>query len=84
MIPIHKLLKKIVWDREFGRAEFALKYYDRLEDRLIKIDFQEIFFEEASPFAFHLLDSDGIAHTIPLHRIKEVYRNNELIWQRRT
>lgn len=30
MIPIHDLLSRIQWDREFGRDAFVLGYYDRI------------------------------------------------------
>jgi len=83
MIPIQELLSRIRWDPEFARARFRIGYYDRLEDRTVYVDFRELFFEPGDHFAFELVDIDGIVHHIPLHRIREVYRNGELIWQRR-
>ena len=82
MIPIHKLLNRIQWDKDFGKGNFAIGYYDRVEDRIIKVAFSEIIIEEGNHFSFKLMDADGIVQTIPLHRIREVYKNNQLIWQR--
>ncbi len=82
MIPIQDLLHRILWDREFGRGEFTIGYYDRIEHDLILVPLGEIVFPKGSPGVFELIDREGMAHTIPLHRIKEVYKNGELIWRR--
>lgn len=82
MIPIHELLNRIRWDEDFGRGEFVIGYYDRVEDRIIRVPLRELFFEPGDHFAFDLIDTAGELHSIPLHRIKEVRRNGELIWHR--
>jgi len=82
VIPIHELLHRIRWDQEFGAAEFVIGYYDRLDDRVIKIPLRELYFDSEDHFDFELIDVEGAHHTIPLHRIREVYRNGKLIWHR--
>ena len=82
MMPIHELLNRIRWDREFGRADFIIGYYDRVADALIRVPLREIFFEPGDHFAFDLYDDEGVLHSIPLHRIREVYRDGQLIWHR--
>lgn len=82
MIPIHELLNRIHWDKEFGRGDFVIGYYDRVADRIVHIPLREIVFEPGDHFSFELLDHDGVLHSIPLHRIKEVYKGKELIWHR--
>ena len=82
MIPIHELLNRIRWDEEFGRAEFVIGYYDRVENRRINVPLGELSFDKEDDFDFELIDDLGHSHTIPLHRIREVYRNGELIWHR--
>ncbi|MEN8206614.1 MAG: RNA repair domain-containing protein [Pseudomonadota bacterium] len=42
----------------------------------------EIFFEPDDHFAFDLYNHEGELHSIPLHRVKQVFRNGELIWHR--
>ncbi|UCC57307.1 MAG: DUF504 domain-containing protein [Gammaproteobacteria bacterium] len=82
MMPIHELLNRIRWDTKFGQADFEIGYYDRVEDRIIHVPMREIFFETGDHFAFDLYDKEGELHSIPLHRVKEVFRNGELIWHR--
>lgn len=82
MTPIHELLSRIRWDPDFGRADFVIGYYDRVADDIITASLAELYFEPGDRFAFHLLDENGEDLTIPLHRIKSVYRNGELIWHR--
>ena len=81
-MPIHELLNRIRWDREFGQGNFVIGYYDRVEDRIIRVPLREIFFEPEDHFSFDLIDHDGVLHRIPLHRIKEVYKDEVLIWHR--
>lgn len=82
MKPIQELLNRIRWDEEYSKADFAVGYYDRVENRIIHVPFRELYFDRNDHFNFQLLDEDGISHTIPFHRIKEVYKNGDLIWQR--
>jgi uncharacterized protein (UPF0248 family) len=82
MLPIQDLLNRIRWDEEFGRAEFRIGYYDRIERRLVLKALADIKFPKDSHSVFEWNDSEGETHTVPLHRIKAVYRNGKLIWQR--
>ena len=82
MTPIHELLNRIKWDDEFGRAEFIIGYHDRFEEDVIRVPLKELVFDREDHFDFELIDDMGETHTIPLHRIREVYRNGRLIWQR--
>ena len=82
MIPIHELLNRIRWDEAYGNADFVIGYYDRVEDKVITVSLKELFFVKEDHFDFELIDEDGITHTIPLHRIRQVFRNGELVWER--
>ncbi|ADE15248.1 Protein of unknown function DUF504 [Nitrosococcus halophilus Nc 4] len=82
MIPIHELLNRIRWDKTYGDAEFVIGYYDRLEDRVLRVSFRELFFPEENHFSFQLVDANGELHDIPYHRVREVFRNGKLIWHR--
>jgi len=46
MIPIQDLLHRIRWDPEFGRGEFVIGYYDRIEHEIIHVPFREIKFPQ--------------------------------------
>lgn len=82
MIPIQDLLHRIRWDPEFGRGEFVIGYYDRVEREIIQVSFTEVAFPKDAPGVFELIDGEGRTHTIPLHRVRAVYKNGELIWRR--
>ena len=83
MITIRELLNRIRWDPEYGRGEFAIGYFDRLEERIIVIPLGAVRFEPGDNFSFQLTDAAGEPLSIPLHRICEVYCNGELIWHRK-
>jgi uncharacterized protein (UPF0248 family) len=82
MIPIQSLLDRIRWDPEFGRGEFTIGYYDRVGRRIVQVPFARIRLDAGSPFSFTAVEADGSVHEVPLHRVREVHRNGELIWQR--
>jgi uncharacterized protein (UPF0248 family) len=82
MRPIHELLNRIRWDDKFAQADFIIGYYDRSRNDVIKIALNKIYFDKDDHFDFELTDDTGEHHSIPLHRIRQVYRNGELIWER--
>ena len=63
-------------------ADFVIGYYDRVEEWLIYVPLKTLYFDPQDHFDFQLLDEVGVSHTIPLHRIRQVLRNGELVWQR--
>ena len=82
MQPIHELLNRIRWDQEFGLAEFIICYHDRFQNDMVKVPLTEISFDRDDRFDFEMVDDMGQRHSVPLHRIREVYRNGKLIWRR--
>ena len=82
MQPIHELLSRIRWDREFGRGAFVIGYYDRVQARIIRVAFSEMVFEPGGGRGLQVMDEEGVFHSLPLHRIREVYKDGELIWRR--
>ena len=80
MLPIEQLLHRIKWDAEFGKGAFAIGYYDRVAhaERIVPFASIDLRPGEAS-FSF---DEDGIAAHIPLHRVRTVYKDGAVIWQR--
>jgi uncharacterized protein (UPF0248 family) len=82
MIPIQELLSRIRWDASFGRSRFVIGYLDRLAGRVLHVDLREIAWDADNPTFFDLVDEDGVAHSIPFHRVREVWRDGSLIWQR--
>lgn len=82
MIPIHELLHRIRWDAEYGRAAFVIGYFDRVRKRLLRVPFENIRFEPGDRFSFELTGEDGVVRDIPYHRVREVWRNGVLVWER--
>ena len=80
MIPIHELLSRIYWDSEFGKGAFEIGYYDRMEQRAIRIPFEKVLLEKGSHATFQLMGANGKLRKIPLHRVREVYKNGDQIW----
>lgn len=82
MMPIRQLLSRIRWDETFGRGRFELGYYDRVRDGIVVIPFAALDLDPADRFAFRWVDDEGVARTIPLHRVRQVFRDGALIWHR--
>lgn len=82
MIPIQDILTRIRWDHEFAKGDFVIGYYDRVEDHIIKVPLREVYFDPDDHFDFQVLDNEGELYTVPFHRIKEVYKDGQLIWHR--
>ncbi len=81
MIPLHELLSRIDWDPEFGRGEFRIGYLDHLHDGLVYVPLHDVC-RENGHFSFEVTDEDGMVHNVPYHRVKEVWKDGALIWQR--
>ncbi|HRH81103.1 MAG TPA: DUF504 domain-containing protein [Thiobacillaceae bacterium] len=82
MIPIHELLARIRWDEHFAGGRFVIGYWDRVAGRILYADLREIAWDADNPSLFDLLDEDGVSHSIPFHRVREVWRDGERIWRR--
>ncbi|MCG6933197.1 MAG: DUF504 domain-containing protein [Gallionella sp.] len=82
MIPLHELLSRIQWDTEFGRGEFWIGYLDHARGELVHVPLKEVRHDPDSHFCFDVTDEEGIAHSVPYHRVKEVWKDGALIWQR--
>lgn len=82
MQPVQDILNRIRWDEHWAADEFKIGYYDRVEDRLIVVEFSEIHFPKGDHFTFEVIDIDGELHSVPYHRVKAIFRNGDLIWHR--
>jgi uncharacterized protein (UPF0248 family) len=82
MVPIHELLNRIRWDKDFAQAQFEVGFYDRHEKSVQRVPLKDISFPADAHHAFELTDKQGETHRIPFHRVRLVYRNGELIWHR--
>jgi uncharacterized protein (UPF0248 family) len=53
-----------------------------VQRKILRIPLGEVHFEEGNHFSFQLVDEAGERVVIPFHRIRRVYRNGILIWER--
>jgi uncharacterized protein (UPF0248 family) len=83
MVPILDLLNRIRWDKGFGSGVFEIGYLDHVERRIIRVPLAKIHLEKGNHFCFQLETEMSEMLTIPFHRIREVYRDGVMIWQRR-
>lgn len=82
MIPLHKLLSRIQWDPEFGRGHFVLGYDDHVAGRLVFVELVDLKMDPANHSLFEVVDQDGETRSIPFHRVKQVFKDDTLIWER--
>lgn len=82
MLPIQKLLSRIRWDPRFRVGRFALGYFDRVDRRIVVVPFDTIRFPTDAPRTFEIWDEAGSLHRIPFHRVRRVYRDGRIIWER--
>jgi uncharacterized protein (UPF0248 family) len=82
MIAIHELLSRIRWDPAYAHSRFVIGYWDRVESKVLHADLREISWDRENPAFFDLVDEDGVSHSIPYHRVREVWRDGKLIWER--
>ena len=82
MQPLAELLHRIRWDAEFGKGAFALGYDDRVAHKEQIVQFEAVTLDPQRPGTFSVQDEDGIVAHIPLHRVRTVYKDGVVIWQR--
>ncbi|MHB8519988.1 MAG: DUF504 domain-containing protein [Limisphaerales bacterium] len=82
MTPVHELLSRIRHDKEFGNGGVEIGYFNRREGTIQRVALQNIVFPPGQRRAFEVLDETGQHRRIPFHRVREVYRNGQIIWRR--
>lgn len=82
MKPLHEMLNRIRWDRSFGDAKFEIGYFDRVEGRILVIPLARAEYDHPEDEGFAMVDEEGRTLRIPFHRVKQLWRNGELIWSR--
>ena len=57
-------------------------YLDRFDNQVQRVALGLVQFPEGEKRVFEFVDADGQKRRVPFHRIREVYRDGALIWQR--
>ncbi len=76
MVPIISLLNKIKWGSGENKEVYELCYFDRITGKEKRVEYKNI--KEFDNQFFKFGDNE-----IPLHRIRKVYKNGKLIWERK-
>ncbi len=83
MTPIRSLLARIRWDPQFGAGAFTLGYYDRIARSIVTVPLANVHVEPGNRFSFTAIEPDGSVHEVPFHRVREVRRDGQLLWERK-
>ncbi len=59
MTPIHELLNRIRWDKDFGSGQFEIGYLDRHEGTIQRVRLEEVVFPEGERRVFEMSDETG-------------------------
>ncbi len=73
------ILNKIKWDKSEEPEKTFVFYYDRILDKFVRVPFTSI---KDIGKNFITIEKEGEEAEIPVHRIREVRRNGNLIWKR--
>jgi uncharacterized protein (UPF0248 family) len=82
VVPIHTLLARIRWDPHFGRGRWEIAYLDRARPGLVRVPLDEVRTQQHIGFVFDVVDEEGVARSIPYHRVRQVWRDGKLMWSR--
>ena len=77
MKPVQDVLNQIKWDEKLQKEDFSIEYLDF--GKLASIPYIAIKNIEGE---FMIIMKNGEETNIPLHRIRIIKKNGEVIWQR--
>lgn len=77
MKPVQDVLNQIKWDKKLRPEDYSVEYIDF--GRLVSIPYTAVKKIEG---LFMVVEKNGEETNIPLHRIRIVKKNGEVIWQR--
>jgi uncharacterized protein (UPF0248 family) len=84
VIPIQDLLHRIWWDPAWRAGRFDIGYLDRVAGTLVRVPLHDLHLDGGAHPALTVHDPAGTAARIPLHRIRRVWRDGTVIWERRS
>lgn len=84
VIPIQDVLHRIQWDPACRGRAFEIGYIDRVAGTIVRVPFEDLHLDAGRPAALTLHDAEGLTVRIPLHRVRQVWRDGAIFWERRT
>jgi len=82
MQPIHRVLSRLRWDPRYRHGRYAIGYFDRVLRRIVVVPFEQISFPLAARKQFEIWDGNGKRIRVPLHRVRRIYRDGRVLWER--
>jgi uncharacterized protein (UPF0248 family) len=83
VVPIQDVLHRIQWDPAWRASRFDIGYLDRVAGTILRVPFGQLRLEAGGRASLTVLDAEGAVVTVPLHRVRQVWRDGALIWERR-
>jgi uncharacterized protein (UPF0248 family) len=83
MVPIQDLLHRIQWDPACRDSVFDIGYIDRVAGGIVRVPLADVRLESGTPPALTVRDDGGAVLRIPLHRVRQVWRDGAIFWARR-
>jgi uncharacterized protein (UPF0248 family) len=84
MIPVQEVLHRIQWDPACRGSLFEIGYLDRVAGTIVRVPFGDLHLDPGRPAVLTLHDAEGSVIRIPLHRVRRVWRDGVIFWERRT
>ena len=78
LVPITEVLRRIEYDPTLIQSDFSIRYYDRVEDQLLNVNFDEPNTNISGPPNLSFIKA------LPEHRIQSVYYKSRKVWDRET
>jgi uncharacterized protein (UPF0248 family) len=82
VIPIQALLSRLRFDPEFARGKWEIAYLDRTRPALVRLPFEAVRTRSHIGFVFDVTDEEGVEHSIPYHRVRQVWHDGKVVWSR--
>jgi uncharacterized protein (UPF0248 family) len=82
MLPIQDVLHRIQWDPAWRGGRFDIGYLDRVVGAIVRVPFEALQSGEGSRAALMVRDDDVTVRRIPLHRVRQVWKDGVVIWER--
>ena len=82
MVPIQDVLHRIQWDPACRGSVYEIGYLDRIAGTIVRVPFGDLQLEAGRPAVLRLQDAGGAVVRVPLHRVRRVWRDGVIFWER--
>jgi uncharacterized protein (UPF0248 family) len=82
VVPIQDVLHRVQWDPAWRGGRFEIGYLDRVAGSTVRTALGAVHLQGGAHASLTIGDDDGVTRQVPLHRIRQVWRDGLLIWER--